>query len=154
MGGPVCAVPPATVQIRDNKGWTDMQTVVRRDATDVSLLQIPLLFVRVGLTSFGGGLSAWIYREVVTQRGWLNEEEFLGALTLGHILPGSNVVNLSIYVGYSLKGAIGSAGGRHRVARAAYGGDRDARERISPVCPVCAVLFAAGLVHAAFGATF
>jgi chromate transporter len=86
-----------------------MQTVVRRDANDVSLLQILLLFARVGLTSFGGGLSAWIYREVVTQRGWLKEEEFLGALTLGQILPGSNVVNLSIYVGYRMKGAIGSA---------------------------------------------
>lgn len=85
-----------------------MQTVVRRDATDVSLLQILLLFARVGLTSFGGGLSAWIYREVVTRRGWLKEEEFLGALTLGQILPGSNVVNLSIYVGYRMKGAIGS----------------------------------------------
>src|ERR1700756_165145 len=86
-----------------------MQTVVRRDANDVSLLQILLLFARVGLTSFGGGLSAWIYREVVTQRGWLKEEEFLGALTLGQILPGSNVVNLSIYVGYRMKGAMGSA---------------------------------------------
>ena len=86
-----------------------MQTVERRDANDVSLLQILLLFARVGLTSFGGGLSAWIYREVVTQRGWLKEEEFLGALTLGQILPGSNVVNLSIYVGYRMKGAMGSA---------------------------------------------
>jgi chromate transporter len=85
-----------------------MQTIVRRDANDVSLLQILLLFARVGLTSFGGGLSAWIYREVVTRRGWLKENEFLGALTLGQILPGSNVVNLSIYVGYRMKGAIGS----------------------------------------------
>ncbi|MGF6756160.1 chromate transporter [Paraburkholderia sp. GAS42] len=85
-----------------------MQTVVKREATDVSLLQILLLFARVGLTSFGGGLSAWIYREVVTRRGWLTDAEFLGALTLGQILPGSNVVNLSIYVGYRMKGAIGS----------------------------------------------
>ncbi|WP_281664941.1 chromate transporter [Paraburkholderia fungorum] len=85
-----------------------MQAATRRDATDASLLQILLLFARVGLTSFGGGLSAWIYREVVTQRGWMNEEEFLGALTLGQILPGSNVVNLSIYVGYRMKGASGS----------------------------------------------
>jgi chromate transporter len=85
-----------------------MQTAVTRDATDVSLLRIFTLFARVGLTSFGGGLSAWIYREVVSRRGWLSEEEFLGALTLGQILPGSNVVNLSIYVGYRMKGASGS----------------------------------------------
>ncbi|ABE30917.1 chromate transporter family protein [Paraburkholderia xenovorans LB400] len=85
-----------------------MQSVSVRKTNDVSLLQILLLFARVGLTSFGGGLSAWIYREVVTQRGWLDEDEFLGALTLGQILPGSNVINLSIYVGYRMKGAIGS----------------------------------------------
>jgi chromate transporter len=85
-----------------------MQTVVRRDAPDVSLLQILLLFTRIGLTSFGGGLSAWLYREVVARRGWLKDSEFLGALTLGQILPGSNVVNLSIYVGYRTKGAVGS----------------------------------------------
>jgi chromate transporter len=77
-------------------------------AQAVSLLCILLLFGRVGLTSFGGGLSAWIYREVVSQRSWLNDEEFLGALTLSQILPGSNVVNLSIYVGQRLRGPFGS----------------------------------------------
>lgn len=74
----------------------------------VSLWQLFVLFSRVGLTSFGGGLSAWIYREVVAQRQWLSDDEFLGALTLGQILPGSNVVNLSIYVGYRMRGAAGS----------------------------------------------
>jgi chromate transporter len=87
----------------------DTQTATNSGTPDVSLMQIIALFARVGLTSFGGGLSAWIYREVVTQRGWLKDEEFLGALTLGQILPGSNVVNLSIYVGNRLRGPIGSA---------------------------------------------
>jgi chromate transporter len=85
-----------------------MRTVAIKRSGDVTLLQILLLFSRVGLTSFGGGLSAWIYREVVMQRGWLEESEFLGALTLGQILPGSNVINLSIYVGYRMRGALGS----------------------------------------------
>jgi chromate transporter len=74
----------------------------------VTLAQIVLLFARIGLTSFGGGLSAWIYREVVDRRHWLNEDEFLGALTMSQILPGSNVVNLSIYVGHRLRGVLGS----------------------------------------------
>ena len=86
-----------------------MNTVAAQNPREVTLLQILLLFSRVGLTSFGGGLSAWIYREVVTQRGWLKEDEFLGGLTLGQILPGSNVINLSIYVGYRMLGALGSA---------------------------------------------
>jgi chromate transporter len=86
-----------------------METIAEERVRDVTLWQLATLFGRVGLTSFGGGLSAWIYREVVTQRRWLGDEEFLGALTLGQILPGSNVVNLSIYVGYRMRGALGSA---------------------------------------------
>ncbi len=74
----------------------------------VSCWKIITLFFRVGLTSFGGGLSAWIYHEVVTDRHWLSEEEFLGALALCQILPGSNVINLSVYIGHRLSGAKGS----------------------------------------------
>jgi chromate transporter len=31
-------------------------------------------FVGVGLASFGGGLTAWIRREVVQRRGWLDDQ--------------------------------------------------------------------------------
>jgi len=85
-----------------------MNTEAARRARGVSCADLALLFARVGLTSFGGGLSAWLYREVVTRRGWLDDGEFLSAMTLGQILPGSNVVNLSVYVGYRLRGAPGS----------------------------------------------
>ncbi len=77
--------------------------------TLVSLSKIMLLFARIGLTSFGGGLSAWIYREVVDRHRWLGEEEFLGGLTMSQILPGPNVINLSIYIGQRLRGGVGSA---------------------------------------------
>jgi len=85
-----------------------MSTDAARRTPDVSCVAIALLFGRVGLTSFGGGLSAWLYREVVAQRHWLDEGEFLSAMTLGQILPGSNVVNLSVYVGYRMRGVPGS----------------------------------------------
>jgi len=74
----------------------------------VSLVQIMLLFARIGITSFGGGLSAWMYREVVDRRRWLAEGAFLSGLTLGQILPGANVVNLSVYIGQRLRGGLGS----------------------------------------------
>jgi chromate transporter len=73
-----------------------------------TLLQLALLFTRIGLTSFGGGLSAWLFREVAVRLRWLSEEEFLGALTMSQILPGSNVINLAIYVGHRMRGGIGS----------------------------------------------
>ena len=74
----------------------------------ITLPQIFALFVRLGLTSFGGGLSAWIYREVVDRRRWLSEDEFLAGLTLAQILPGPNVINISIYIGQRLRGTAGS----------------------------------------------
>jgi chromate transporter len=74
----------------------------------VTLPQMFALFARIGLTSFGGGLSAWIYREVVDRRHWLSEDEFLAGLTLAQILPGPNVINISIYIGQRLRGTIGS----------------------------------------------
>jgi chromate transporter len=78
-------------------------------APAVTLPQIFALFGRIGITSFGGGLSAWIYREVVDRRRWLNEDEFLAGLTLAQILPGPNVINISIYIGQRLRGPAGSA---------------------------------------------
>jgi chromate transporter len=74
----------------------------------VTLPQIFALFARIGLTSFGGGLSAWIYREVVDRRRWLTEDEFLAGLTLAQIIPGPNVINISIYIGQRLRGTAGS----------------------------------------------
>jgi|AraplaMF_Col_mMF_1032025.scaffolds.fasta_scaffold00010_155 chromate transporter len=74
----------------------------------VTLVDIFALFARIGLTSFGGGLSAWIYREVVDRRRWLTEDEFLAGLTLAQILPGPNVINISIYIGQRLRGSAGS----------------------------------------------
>lgn len=74
----------------------------------VTLWEITLLFGRIGLTSFGGGLSAWLYREVVGRRHWLPEEDFLSALTMAQILPGANIINLAVYVGHRLRGLTGA----------------------------------------------
>src|SRR5579864_777989 len=74
--------------------------------------QIPLsaliaVFFRVGVTSFGGSTAAWLYRETVERRGWLDEKGFVTALTLCQVLPGANPVNLAIYVGVQLRGGLG-----------------------------------------------
>ena len=75
----------------------------------VRLLDLMGVFFRVGVTSFGGSTAAWLYRELVERRGWLDEDHFLTALTLAQVLPGANPVNLSIYVGSQLRGGIGGA---------------------------------------------
>jgi chromate transporter len=74
-----------------------------------TLWQIIMVFGRIGLTSFGGGLSAWIYLEAVERRRWLKDDEFFAGLALAQILPGPNVINLSIFIGHRLRGIAGGA---------------------------------------------
>jgi chromate transporter len=73
----------------------------------VPLGSIAYEFAVLGLTSFGGGLTAHMRRVAVGKRGWLTEEEFLEALALAQVMPGPNVVNLSIYIGRRLRGLPG-----------------------------------------------
>ena len=70
-----------------------------------------VVFTRIGLTSFGGGLSGWMLREFVQRRAWLGEEEFLSGLALAQAFPGVNVVNLAIWIGYRLRGTPGALAG-------------------------------------------
>jgi chromate transporter len=77
-------------------------------APRVPLREVALLFGRIGVFSFGGGLTAWVHRETVERRGWISEDEFLGALAVCQVLPGSNVANLAVHIGRRLRGATGS----------------------------------------------
>ncbi len=73
-----------------------------------TLWQLFLVFARIGLTSFGGGLSGWLLRDFVHNRRWLSEEEFLNGLAVSQALPGVNVTNMSIWIGYRLQGPPGA----------------------------------------------
>lgn len=64
---------------------------------------------KIGLLSFGGGLTGWVHREVVLLRGWMGESEFMSAVTLSQILPGTNVSNLLVLIGQRLFGMGGAA---------------------------------------------
>ena len=71
--------------------------------------ELARLFLFIGLTSFGGGITAYIRRLVVTEKRWLTDEEFLPGLGLVQLLPGANVAGLAVYIGNHLKGPLGSA---------------------------------------------
>jgi chromate transporter len=64
-------------------------------------------FLGVGLTSFGG-VMPFARRMLVEERKWLSEREFIESLSLGQMLPGPNVVNLSIMVGARFQGWTGA----------------------------------------------
>ena len=68
-----------------------------------------LLVTRVGLTSFGGGVSAWMMRLVVEERGMDDARPNSSpVLRFVRSFPGINVLNLSIWLGYRLHGGAGA----------------------------------------------
>jgi chromate transporter len=75
------------------------------------LRDIFLLYLQVGTVSFGGGLVALVYREVVERRRWLGKSEFLSGLTLSQVLPGINMPNLAVYIGARMRGVAGATVG-------------------------------------------
>lgn len=75
----------------------------------VGLPRLLATFVRLGTVTFGGGLQSWIHREVVDRLGWIDDDTFLSGLTMARVVPGGNGVNVALYVGLRLRGAMGAA---------------------------------------------
>lgn len=75
----------------------------------VGLFDLLRTFLRLGAMTFGGSVQAWVHREVVQRRGWLDDKAFLSGLTVAQVLPGANPVNIALYVGLQLRGAAGAA---------------------------------------------
>ncbi|WP_309753009.1 chromate efflux transporter [Novosphingobium sp.] len=67
------------------------------------------LSARIGCLSFGGpaGQIALMHREIVEERGWVGEDEYLHALNLCHLLPGPEAQQLAIWIGWKLHGLKG-----------------------------------------------
>jgi chromate transporter len=76
--------------------------------TSVTQLQLFIAFSRISLSSFGGAIF-WARRELIERLGWLTEREFVEIYTIGQLLPGPNVLNLAVMVGYRFAGWSGAA---------------------------------------------
>ena len=73
------------------------------------LLDVILLFTRLGFTAFGGPAAhvALIERECVRRRAWLTREQFLDLLGIANLIPGPTSTELAMHVGYHRAGWIG-----------------------------------------------
>ena len=79
------------------------------DATPrVSLGKLFRVFGLIGLTSFGGGIVAYLRRALVDKEKWLDEDGFMAALEISQTLPGLNSTNMSVIVGRKLRGPAGA----------------------------------------------
>ncbi|MDB5407336.1 MAG: Chromate transporter [Rhodospirillales bacterium] len=83
-------------------------TIKSDDPPPVPLADIAVVFSRIGISSFGGGLVAWIRREAVERNRWVGDREFLSGLALSQVLPGANMTNLAVYLGLLLRGGLGA----------------------------------------------
>ena len=61
-----------------------------------------MLFLRLGATAFGGPAAhiAMMRSEIVDQRGWLTDTEFLDLLGATHLIPGPNSTEMAIHIGF------------------------------------------------------
>ena len=75
----------------------------------VPLSELTGIFLRVGILAIGGGTQAYMYREIVEQRHWLDDKAFLTGMAIAQVLPGANPVNLALFLGLKLRSGIGAA---------------------------------------------
>lgn len=67
-------------------------------------------FFKIGLFTFGGGLSMlpMLEREVVKNKGWTTEEELMNYYAIGQCTPGIIAVNVATFIGYKRKKLLGA----------------------------------------------
>lgn len=69
-----------------------------------------LTFFKIGAFTFGGGFAMIpiIQREVVENKKWIKDEEFIDTISIAQSSPGPIAVNSSIFVGYKIEGFRGA----------------------------------------------
>ncbi|MCM1265545.1 MAG: chromate transporter [Candidatus Gastranaerophilales bacterium] len=75
-----------------------------------SLKDIFLTFLKVGAILLGGGyvILPILQSEVVEKRNWITEEELVEYYAISQSLPGLIAINISIFIGYKIKGKFGA----------------------------------------------
>ncbi len=79
------------------------------DTSQPSLTDTTKVWAKIGLLSFGGpaGQIALMHRELVEERNWLSEKQFLNALNFCMLLPGPEAMQLATYAGWKMHGEKG-----------------------------------------------
>ena len=66
-------------------------------------------FARIGCLSFGGPAAqiALMHRDIVDDRKWISEAEYLSALSFCMLLPGPEAMQLATWIGWRSHGTVG-----------------------------------------------
>lgn len=73
-------------------------------------LELYIAFFKIGLLSFGGGISMlpMIIRECSVNHDWANEDELLTCFAIGQCTPGIIAVNVSTFIGFKNNKFVGA----------------------------------------------
>ncbi len=73
--------------------------------TEPTLYRLTLLFLKLGLTAFGGPAAhiAMMEDEVVRKRRWIDRQRFLDMVGATNLIPGPNSTEMCIHVGHVLR---------------------------------------------------
>lgn len=76
----------------------------------ISLWEIYKVFVRIGVILIGGGyvILPILKEDVVEKKNWITENELVDYYAISQSLPGLIAANISIFVGYKIKGKLGA----------------------------------------------
>ena len=76
----------------------------------IRLRDLFFTFLKIGAILLGGGyvILPILQTEVVEKKKWITEDELTEYYALSQSLPGIIAINLSIFIGYKLKGKIGA----------------------------------------------
>jgi len=111
-----------------------------------TLPELTRCFARIGLLSFGGPAAqiAMMHREIVDQRRWIEERDYLSALSFCMLLPGPEAMQLATWIGWRSHGWRGGliAGGLFVLPGAVIVGALAAIYAAFGTVPLVAALFA------------
>lgn len=81
----------------------------RTDHSRGKLIEITKLFLRFGITGFGGPAAhiSMFHDEIVKRRKWLDDQQFLDLLGATNLIPGPNSTEMAIHIGYLRAGWAG-----------------------------------------------
>ncbi|KAA0697264.1 chromate transporter [Neorhizobium sp. P12A] len=95
-----------SVEIENGAGRTARDNAPQGGAP--SLWTLLIVFTKLGVTSIGNGVNGMLHAELVVARRWLSEDEFLSGLAVSQAMPGVNIANLALWLGYQQRGITGA----------------------------------------------